>query len=110
MLMQQNMMTPRDSLLSNAGTPQLRALNDPMLASQQLMDLTQQIEVMKKQIELQKLQNQMLEMRQSAMIAQSQMPVQQSLRHEIAVGSNDVFIKPRESGTDASDLVNHMNK
>lgn len=65
---------------------------------------------MKKQIELQKLQNQMLEMRQSAMIAQSQMPVQQSLRHEIAVGSNDVFIKPRESGTDASDLVNHMNK
>jgi hypothetical protein len=52
----------------------------------------------------------MLEMRQSAMMSQSQMPVQQSLRHEIAVGSNDVFIKPRESATDATDLVNHMNK
>jgi len=38
------------------------------------------------------------------------MPVQQSLRHEIAVGSNDVFIKPKESGTDAFELVNHMNR
>jgi hypothetical protein len=26
------------------------------------------------------------------------------------VGNNDVFFQPREFGTDASDLVNHMNK
>lgn len=69
-------LTERSSMFSNTVPTGLRMLNDPMLASQQLMDLTQQIEVMKKQIELQKLQNQMLEMRQSAMMAQSQMPVQ----------------------------------